>query len=739
MPDSEKTEPRSARARALVEYLTISADYPFGRVEAVQQVEGFDLVDVVVEPELVQRRKVKIIDQEPIRIGFPVNGDEPPKLYARRAEFPGDLVHTNDERSIHGCSLCIWEENWDDLKRTLTAQSLFERIRSWLSKTADGTIHQEEQALEPMIPATAWTAVLPPGPPPSDLFVSELHEDARKRITLCLDRASSPTAMAIPFAIFHLVLPSQVHGALRNYPGTLAELQSLVGTMGVNFIDALGTWIVRPEQLSGADRRVLLLITLPKKATKTTEVTEWDTWGFQPTEELFALGERLGRTAPDATTGQPRLLITPGETRSLDEAVLINWRIVRRLDRATARSYSAATVMADVALVGIGAGAIGSNLMANAMRAGIGPWAIIDDDINLPHNVVRQAQLDAMVGHSKALSSAGLLNAILAETGSHGINANFLSPRESQASEIGEALERAGLAIDFSASPAVLGALADDDRVARAASFFFNPDACDLVILCEDKDRAIRLDEIEAQYFIAAATSALLQDHLDGSRADFVRYANACQDLTRPVPPWRVQTLCGVGAGHLQHILGEGAASAGIWRLDSGSAAIIPMRLPLSKVHRHDLSRFRVTMSADVVKRMRALRLKDAPNETGGILLGSFDLQRKVIHVVNALPAPADSRQAPTYFVRGKQHLKPIVDGIGGRSAGAITYLGEWHSHPDRANVGPSDDDEDVFSYLKTHLDPSGSPYLMVICGKKEVWLRAGWNGGAPGEGTIVN
>jgi integrative and conjugative element protein (TIGR02256 family) len=102
------------------------------------------------------------------------------------------------------------------------------------------------------------------------------------------------------------------------------------------------------------------------------------------------------------------------------------------------------------------------------------------------------------------------------------------------------------------------------------------------------------------------------------------------------------------------------------------------------------------------------------------------------------LPAPPDSCQSPTYFVRGKKYLKPIVDEIGRRSAGAITYLGEWHSHPDGAIVGPSDDDENVFAYLKSHLDPPESPYLMVICGKRQVWLRAGWSGRPTADGMIV-
>lgn len=739
MPPADLAEPRSARAKALIRYLTGSVDPVYGRVEAVTHGEHHDLVDIVVEPELVQRRKVPILDEEPIRIAFPVDDDRPPKIYARREDFPVDLVHTNFERSANGTSLCIWEENWDDLKRKLTAQATVERIRSWLSNTADGTIHQEGQALEPMIPATASTAILPPGEPGAALHIASLTKHRSSYIMILEREAPANRPGAIEMALFQLMLPPQVHGSLRNAPGTLAELAELVADLGIDLLQALGEWVVAPEQLAGADQRVLILIYLPKKASPEAGVKAWDVWGLQPTEQLFAIGERLGRTGPDPVTGQPRLLIPAVAPGPVDTIDLIQWRIVHRLDRSIARNYAASALGQDLPLVAIGAGAIGSNLMVNATRAGLGPWTVIDADVNLPHNLVRQAQLDTMVGDAKALSAAVLLNALLADHGNQGIVANYLAPEEDPAADIGTALEHAPLTIDFSASPAVLGTLADDGRVRRAASFFFNPSAQDLVVLCEDDQRALRIDEIEAQYFMAVSGSSFFEDHLAGARSDFVRYANACQDLTRPVPPWQIQTLCGIGGGRLQQLLASGEASAAMWLLHPKTGSIQSVRIALEPVHRQDFGEIRVSISADVVAEMRRLRKRDDPNETGGVLLGSVDLERRVVHVVKALPAPPDSRQSPTYFVRGKKHLKPIVDAISRRSAGAITYVGEWHSHPDRAKVCPSDDDENVFSYLESRLDPAQSPYLMAICGKGEVWLRAGWSGCATGEGTIVS
>jgi len=125
------------------------------------------------------------------------------------------------------------------------------------------------------------------------------------------------------------------------------------------------------------------------------------------------------------------------------------------------------------------------------------------------------------------------------------------------------------------------------------------------------------------------------------------------------------------------------------------------------------------------------------PNETGGVLIGSFDTVRAVVHIVSALPAPEDSRQAPTYFIRGSKDLKPLVDRIVLRSAGTLCYVGEWHSHPDGAAAKPSDDDEVVFGHLVAHLGPTGTPFVMAICGRDETWLRAGWQSHEHEEATV--
>jgi integrative and conjugative element protein (TIGR02256 family) len=730
---------RSPRARQLIDYVRNAVDAPFAHIDSVgfDEGSGRDFVDITVEPQLAQDRAVAIRDIEPVRLLFWAVDDHPPTVLSRREDFPLDLVHTNFEGGVNGRCLCIWEENWHDLGRGLTPQALIERIRNWFTRTAAGLLHEAGQPLEPMIPTAADTLIIPAGPPPTTWHVVDISKRGESWTVVVDSQAAEAGKEHLQFPIFALELPPQVHGAMKSRPYTFDALRQLVEPMEINLGQVFGDWLIKPDQLQLNQRRPLLIVTVPKQRQINGPVEVWETWAFWATATLGELGEAFGRTF-SGESQRSSLRITAVPPAQLPDIGLMGWRVVQRLDRAAARRFAGNPAFADRILVGVGAGAIGSNVIVGTTRAGIGTWTVIDDDTVLPHNTVRQAQTNRLIGGSKALTARLLADLVLAEGGNSHIEANILEPGEA-ADEIGTAVAAADLVVDFSASPSVLAKLADDDTSRRTASCFFNPAGSDLIVLAEDAGRELRLDEIEAQYFLAAAADPRLGGHLASARVDFIRYANACQDLSRPLPPWQVQTLCGIASGRLLKLLEEPEAAACAWRLDVETAAVEAVALPLAKVHRCQFEGWRVTLTVEVVRQMQALRQTAAPNETGGVLIGSFDVPRGVVHIVAALPAPADSQQAPTYFVRGARELTVAIDAISRCSVGTLGYVGEWHSHPDGAAARPSRDDEAVFGYLKTHLGPTGTPYVMAICGKHETWLRAGWQSREQAEKAICH
>jgi Prokaryotic homologs of the JAB domain len=100
------------------------------------------------------------------------------------------------------------------------------------------------------------------------------------------------------------------------------------------------------------------------------------------------------------------------------------------------------------------------------------------------------------------------------------------------------------------------------------------------------------------------------------------------------------------------------------------------------------------------------------PNETGGVLLGSFDMARKVALVSLALSSPEDSKEWPTVYIRGSAGLQGVVSRSEIATGGGFEYIGEWHSHPSGATAGASRDDRRALSLLSEVMAEDARPAL---------------------------
>ena len=113
------------------------------------------------------------------------------------------------------------------------------------------------------------------------------------------------------------------------------------------------------------------------------------------------------------------------------------------------------------------------------------------------------------------------------------------------------------------------------------------------------------------------------------------------------------------------------------------------------------------------------MRKAKLPNETGGVLIGSFDMARRIIYVVDATEAPADSQECRNGFLRGIEGLQEEVDSIEEATTGMLGYIGEWHSHP-TWNVAPSSPDRNVIRWVEQTLDDEGQVGVVGIVGSKQ-------------------
>jgi integrative and conjugative element protein (TIGR02256 family) len=159
-------------------------------------------------------------------------------------------------------------------------------------------------------------------------------------------------------------------------------------------------------------------------------------------------------------------------------------------------------------------------------------------------------------------------------------------------------------------------------------------------------------------------------------------------------------------------------ASIKIWRSNAATLGVSPIGVAPVQSHVKVLGDWTLVLDELLLDKLNTLRAADLPNETGGALIGMYDLPRRRIYVIDTIASPPDSVQWPVVYLRGCEGLSDRVQEFADRSGGQLEYVGEWHSHPDRCPTSPSADDILVFSWLTAHMSDVGLPALAAIVGE---------------------
>lgn len=129
-------------------------------------------------------------------------------------------------------------------------------------------------------------------------------------------------------------------------------------------------------------------------------------------------------------------------------------------------------------------------------------------------------------------------------------------------------------------------------------------------------------------------------------------------------------------------------------------------------------------LSAGVVGEMnRYVQNKQGVMEAGGVILGRHILDGEDI-VADLVTVPAcDDQRSRHRFFRGREEHQAVIDGVWQESERTCTYLGEWHTHPERVPSPSGVDRSDWQRKLKED-QFYGDVLFFVIVGIREtvVW-----------------
>lgn len=712
---------RSIVAQRFLEFVTDSvAIFDFDVVGSDDRGEH-DSVTLRIRPDIPTEPVADIRPTEEIQIEFTEDDSRLPRVLIKRTDFPA-LTHVNPQSSPgERKSICLYEESWSEIRLNWNSHEFLARIFEWFSRAANGVLHLEEQAVEPLFiePFVEW--ILPS---------SILDGLSRKISTIKLNVATTEladnrlllrnaplkqTSGTILARVSAIEADPIVHGQLQIIPTNLADLLAILGPAKEQFYAEIVKQLA--QRPAHDEEKFMLLVRFPIRRTESGPVEKNVLLMFAFADNYLQVGKALGVLADAHEHGAGFIMQTEGpDLQVCAKAPILPIKVSMELTPELAAEYSGIDVN-DARFVMIGAGALGSQVMDNVGRMAWGRWTIVDSDHVRPHNIIRHVAYKSEVGRLKTESVTARMNDLTDSLIAESIDCDVLNPKE-HSKALTSAFESATMVVDLSASTAVSRHLANSQEMPRCISGFIGPGLNSLILIAEDVDRQHRLDWLEMTLFRDALSNPEIANCLE-DRSTRIPYANSCRDKSVVLPQDVVAILAGIGSKSLRAIEKSTKASILCFKLNPDSS-VTRSDVETFVPQKQAINGWTVVWDDHVIQGMKGWRSMYSPRETGGVLIGSRDNQRKIIYVVCAVGPPVDSTSAPNYFERGTRQLGDFLKSVHTITAGGLYYVGEWHSHPPGRSATPSDTDKIAMTTLKKSAQSLDHPVLMGIIGHNQ-------------------
>lgn len=670
------------------------------------------------------------------RVGVFFTHDEGmPLVFMLRADFP-DTEHQQLTPEGIPRAICIDDRPWAEARLTWTTAELVERILSWFKRAGYGQLHDARQPLDPLLFGSPLSFIISRDVlhHAGELDLVALH-DADKGQILRVRPAKPgerPNEHVEPICLIAYSIPPEKMQRLQFAPETLGSLADMLEHRGIDLFENLrnrfSEWLLQAEDMPWRVlSRFAVVVQMPVIAPDGSPQDGTDLRAFVTDQSVGDIAVALGvafkfeRSDEGSRVGYAKVIVPgPQDAEALRTITAQSAEIHYEFDRRLATQLSGRCDVDGRKAVMVGAGAIGSHVAECLGREGRFSWTVIDDDRLLPHNITRHTGRDFDVTRSKADLVAAQLENTSHETGqvAYGLAANVMAGGACR-EKIDRALGSADIIIDATASVLAARYLSDHSTPARRASVFFNPSGAAVVLLAEPAGRTVTLRDLEAQYLGLVARDDRLDGHLTAGDGTYA-YTGACRAITNLIPESRVMALSGLVSSGFGQAIDQGEGAIRIWSMSEAGAVGFVESEP-APVKRFKAGDWTIVIDHGLIERIKVMRDAHLPAETGGVLSGVADIPAKCIHLVNAAPAPADSKGSATGFVRGTSGVQEYLDRISGRTRGQVRYIGEWHSHPPGSGTAPSPTDLVQMDWLATLFDMDTLPALMLIAGEHNI------------------
>ena len=723
-PDEVHATSLSHPAAAAMATLLCSGAYSGARLVACRRASDHadrpEMIVVDVEVALGQRPTINDVRSlEPVGIAYGRQGSLP-TVYPLRDSFPSEVPHFNLSGRGQPRSLCLFDMQPEEALRLATPLVLIERVRFWMRETAYGRLHGEEQPLDPVFFGAITQVILPQHlDQGADAYIGVRRADRFDApIFLLPCTPNFPGGKSTMSTILVKTGPLP-HGRLREVPVNVAELLEVYADLGIDLVptlkSALRAWLTKPDWRTLSDTACLIILqTVLERAPGKFggEAIK----AFFTTFKAVELAEQLGAFQRAGEYAALLLVQQPHDMEKLRGLALLPMDVCRPFDRQMAQAASGLADSSESTkrILLAGAGALGSQVAITAARMGLGSWTIVDDDYLLPHNMARHGLSHLHVGRSKAEALASEIRGLLGDEASsfHFDRVENVTP---------EALSTSEFVIDATASvPAARWMATVSTHTGRTCSVFLNPAGTDLVLLVEGENRSPRLDFVEMSYYWALASWNARDGHLSSGRLGLFP-SGGCRRASLAISQADIGSLAPIA---VKRLLQYSLPGHGL--VEIISATEVTFSCPAADFSELELGKWTVAISNDVLDGIVTDREAAEGLETGGILVGTWDRVRQRVYVVGRYAPPPDSVAGPLSFVRGAEGVYQTLEAVERLTAGNLTYIGEWHTHPVGHGSQPSSDDRTLLKWIGEVLLFSDVHALMLVAGTDGVRVVMG-------------
>lgn len=395
---------------------------------------------------------------------------------------------------------------------------------------------------------------------------------------------------------------------------------------------------------------------------------------------------------------------------------------IRALNSEMAERLSGVENILKKPIIMLGCGALGSKVSMNLARMGYTEQHFYDEDIILPHNLVRHYEnCNYAVGHSKAKVMKTEIDYMFSDNKSTSHMENIFHI---------DSLPD-GLVLDCTASKRVLFWTVSTDKIKSSVirSEIYLGGKMGLTIM-EGKNRNPDIYDIQVLLYRKALDIPLISKWLTYKQPEEMRYhiGFGCSSDTTVIDDATISNHASVVPHLINKYQNEEKGIACINYFDrdnliNNDICIYEME---SMICWEEVEGWSIHIDSSLCKKI--YEYSNERLENAGIWIGCIERKIKRITIVDTF-IPKDNDRKKNAVVMGEFGVKEYLKSLNRKTNGMLRYIGEWHTHI-MGDASPSKKDRKTFSetklfedvFLMTIISPSSTKN--VLLGDKNEYKR---------------